>query len=352
MSSSRLSPCSWRARRSLDRAPLAVSVAFALALTACGGGDELANGADKRRASPTNTVSAVTLNGEWPLTGELLDGGLPNHPVYVVKIDNTSSSAPQMGLSSADLVVEELVEGGLTRLAALYYEDIPKVVGPVRSMRASDIGIVKPISATVVASGAADRTIGRLNGAKISFLSEGSTGYYRDSSRSAPYNLFVELTKLAGNPPKRWGAPQSPYLTFGREDDFQGTMSVRTITAQFSGGHTTRWEYTDGGWLRPDSFAQEKEDFEPDNILLLRVRTQDAGYRDPAGNPVPETILVGKGDAVLVHGDHALRCTWSKAVKGSQLHLRMRDGDEVTVPAGNTWIELVPSDGGGVTLSR
>ncbi len=338
-------------RRSLNAA-LALAVSLALALAACGGDDETEPEADDPRTEPTNTVSAVTLNGEWPLTGEKLDGDLPEHPVYVVKVDNTSGSAPQVGLSSAELVVEQLVEGGLTRLAIMYYEDVPEMVGPVRSMRASDIGIVKPVSATIVASGAARPTIARLDFAAVPFLTEGSTGFSRDEGRTAPYNLFVDLAEVAANPPKRWGAPQNPYLDFGGEDDFAGDIPVQTIAAQFSAGETTRWEYVDDAWVRPDSLAQEGEDFEPDNVLLLRVRTQDAGYQDSAGSPVPETVFAGKGDAVLVHGDKALRCTWSKAVKGSTLQLKTQGGDEVVVPAGNTWIELVPSDGGTVTLGK
>ncbi len=62
-------------------------------------------------------------------------------------MDNTDASAPQLGLGSADMVVEELVEGGLTRLAAFFYSELPGDVGPVRSMRASDIGIVSPVDA-------------------------------------------------------------------------------------------------------------------------------------------------------------------------------------------------------------
>ena len=84
------------------------------------------------------------MQGTWPLTGLPAKGPAPDHPVYVVKIDNTESSAPQVGLSKADLVTEELVEGGLTRLAVFFYSASPTQVGPVRSMRASDIGIVKP----------------------------------------------------------------------------------------------------------------------------------------------------------------------------------------------------------------
>ena len=148
------------------------------------------------------TANAFTLTGEWPLTGKALDGDPPNHPVYVVKIDNTANSAPQVGLSSADMIVEELVEGGLTRLAVFFDSDIPDLVGPVRSMRASDVGIVKPASATLVASGAARRTIRVLSRHHVATMTEGSTGFFRDGSRTAPYNLFMKLTR-SGRPAGR-----------------------------------------------------------------------------------------------------------------------------------------------------
>jgi hypothetical protein len=280
--------------RRLAPSATGMTVVLAVSLAACGGDEE--SNADPEGASPTNTVSAVTLAREWPLTGKELDGDLPDHPVYVVKIDNTQSSAPQVGLDSADMVVEELVEGGLTR--------------------------------------------------------EDATRFYRDASRSAPHNLFVELSKVAAEPEKDWDAPQNPYLPFGDEDDFEGDISVASITAMFSGGHTTRWEYAGGEWQRADSLAERGKDFEPANILLLRVKTRDAGYLDPAGNPVPETVFSGTGGAALVHGDKAVRCVWSKRFLGSSLELRTENGDPVTVPAGHTWIELVPVDGGRVTLGR
>ncbi len=324
-----------------------------LALGACGGGEDTPAEVGKDVAGPTNTASAVTLNGAWPLTGRELDGDLPEHPVYVVKIDNTSSSAPQVGLDSADLVVEEMVEGGLTRLAVFYYEETAQTVGPVRSMRASDIGIVKPVSATVVASGAARRTTARLEGAKIATTTEAhGAGFFRDGGRNAPYDLFIQLSKIAAEPEKRWGAPANPYLTFGDAGDFKGDVTVTSIDAHFSPGHMTRWVYGKGGWTRPDSYAETGKDFQPDNLLLLRVRTRDAGYKDPAGYPVPETVFSGRGQGVLVHGDKALKVTWVKTFRGSPLKLKLKNGDEVAVPVGRTWIELVPADGGNVTLTK
>jgi hypothetical protein len=323
--------------------------ALSLVLAACGGDDKKQGSSDP--TDSTSTASALTLNGEWPLTGQKLDGDLPGHPVYVVKMDNTEASSPQVGLGSADMVVEELVEGGLTRLAAFYYEQIPDNVGPVRSMRASDIGIIKPVSATIVASGAARPTLNRLAGAHVSTRVEGDTGFYRNDGRSAPYNLFMHLKDLADKP-GAFHPPTQTYLPFGDEKDFSGDVTVKAIAASFSGGHTTDWTYTDKGWTRPGSYAESGDDFLADNVLLLRVQVGDAGYLDGAGNPVPETRLVGKGEAVLVHGDKALVCRWSKRARTSTLSLATNSGKSVTVPAGHTWIELVPRDTGNVKLSK
>ena len=220
-----------------------------------------------------------------------MDGDAPANPVIVTKVDNTSSSAPQVGLGQADMVVEELVEGGMTRLAAFYYSRLPQVVGPVRSMRASDIGIV-PTGAHVVTSGAAAVTLGRINKAGIPFVTEGAKGVYRDNARSAPYNLFADLKTIAGT--IKGGDAPEPYLAFGEEGDFSGGKPARTLSAAF-GGHTTTWQFQDGTYVNTNSYAAEGDAFPATSVLALRVQIGDAGYRDPAGYTRPGDEVRGEG---------------------------------------------------------
>ncbi|MGI8701347.1 MAG: DUF3048 domain-containing protein [Nocardioidaceae bacterium] len=288
----------------------------------------------------------------WPLTGEPRTGKLPDHPVYVVKVDNTSSAAPQLGLDGADMVVQELVEGGITRLAVFYYSSIPDRVGPVRSMRASDIGITEPANAFIVASGAAGKTMMLLNEAGINRITEGAAGFYRSSTRYAPYNLMMHLPALAGHVNREWSPPTKPYLPFGPASRFTGTIPVRHVTATFSGAHTDDWLLEGSKWVRTNSYALGGHDFAVDNILVLRVQVGDAGYLDPGGNPVPETFFYGSGDATLIHGDRAVRGTWHKDGTRGAVTLQSTDGKPITVPAGHTFIELVPANGGSLGLSR
>jgi hypothetical protein len=350
MSFGRLSRRARAPRAVRTGALIAVPALLALSLAGCGGDDASDPEAADSPTDSTNTAGAMTLNQEWPLTGEPVDGELPDHPVYVVKIDNTESSAPQVGLGSADMIVEELVEGGLSRLAVFFYSDVPDNVGPVRSMRATDVGVVKPALGQIVASGGARPTRSVIAQAHIVDHLEGSTGFYRNDERPAPYNLFDHLSERADKPGAHWKPPPSPYLPFGDASDFTGSIKVDSIQASFSTAHTTSWKYTNAGWTRPDSYAESGDDFVADNILLLRVKIGDAGYRDPAGNPVPETFFFGSGPGVLVHGDHAQKVKWTKHGKAGKLTLKSMKGNDVDVPAGHTWIELIPEQTGSVNL--
>jgi len=329
------------------RVALALTLSASLALAGCSKDKgSSAGGSDQPDAQAT--AQGLTLAGEWPLTGEKASGAAPKHPVMVVKIDNTASSAPQRGLGRADLITEELVEGGSTRLAVFFYRNTPKLVGPVRSMRATDIGIVKPAKAVLVASGGAPPTVRRIKQAGITTFTEGATGYQRDGSRRAPYNLFMQLDRLASKLQAKETVPA--YLPFGSSKDLPQGQPAKGLAAKFSGGHTTNWRYEGGKYTNLNSFAMSGERFRPDNVLVLRVKVGDAGYKDPAGNPVPETHFTGKGQAMLFHGGRVVRGTWSKSLD-STISLSTKSGN-LAVPAGHTWIELVPADNGDVTITR
>lgn len=330
------------------KAVVVALAATSLLLAGCGGDDEEAP-SESAPSEPTSETAgeAPPEPTYWPLTGLERKGNAPKHPVIVTKVDNTSSSAPQVGLGAADLVVEELVEGGYTRLAAFYYSKVPGDIGPVRSMRASDIGIV-PEGATVVTSGAAQVTINRVNGAGIPWITEGDAGVYRETSRSAPYNLFARLGEIA----KRLKAEEEPppYLPWGTAADLPRGGKASTLTADF-GAHSTSWQFQGGGYVNTDSYAAEGDEFPADSVLVLRVKVGDAGYRDPSGYPVPETKFEGKGAAMLFHGGRVVKGTWTKDGLTGAIELSTKGG-ELTVPAGRVWVELVPAVNGTLTFAK
>lgn len=336
------------------RAATAATLALAcsLALAACGGGDD----SDDEKGPDAQAVAAgARLASTWPLTGLPVTGkqeAAQTHPVMVLKMDNTYASSPQMGLGEADMVVEELVEGGMTRLAVFYYSQVPGDVGPVRSMRASDIGIVSPVDADVVTSGAAQVTLNRIGNAGITYFTEGDKGFYRDSSRSAPYNLFTDMAQTASLAKTDEAARPADYLPWGDDAALASAKPASTISASFSGGHTTNWTFAGGRYTNENTYAAQGDEFPADSVLVLRVKVGDAGYTDPAGNPVPETKFTGKGQALLFHDGKVLRGQWTKNSLEGALQLTGEGGETMTVPAGHTWIELVPATGGSVRFQK
>ncbi len=326
---------------------LSALVATSMFLAACGG-----SSSSSPAASPQKVAGGQTITQYWPLTGLKVPSNKSaqlTRPVLVTKMDNTASSAPQIGLGKADMVVEELVEGGLTRLAAFYYSTIPGNVGPVRSMRASDIDIVSPVHASLVTSGAAPRTIALIHGAHIPFFGESTKGFYRSPQRAAPYNLFVHLNEVAAAAKTKAKTPPD-YLKWGSAKDLPKGKKATSIAAQFSPGRTTLWSYTNGSYHNINSNAPAGDQFPATNVLVLRVKEGNAGYLDPAGNPVPRTLLTGKGKALLFHHGREVTATWHKGKPGSSITLTTSKG-QLKVPAGHTWIELVPISG-NVTFKK
>jgi hypothetical protein len=329
-------------------------LAAGLVLSACGGG-----GNDKPQSAekPSGSASPTTPPPPqfWPLTGIQAPAGesvAKNRPVIAVKIDNTENSSPQLGLGSADMVVEELVEGAATRLAAFFYSELPKTVGPVRSMRASDIGVVSPVGATVVTSGAAGVTISRISKAGINFIQEGAKGFFRDNSRRTPswYHLLDHLDETATLARTKTAKTPKSYLTFGPAADFPAGAPATQVDVPFGGFHTTKWLFQGGHYVNTNSFAKKGDQFAADNVLVIRAHIGDAGYLDPAGNHVPEIQLDGRsGKALLFHGGKVVRGTWSKKAASSPFELATAAGP-LKVPAGHTWIELVPDNGPQLTI--
>ncbi len=300
--------------------------------------------------TPDASRDAATLIRANPFTGKAAPKGLPDHPAFLVKIENTAAGAPQYGLSEADMVVEELVEGGLTRLAAFFYSQTPDKVGHVRSTRTTDIALVKPTGGHLIASGGAGVAVRKIKAAGVDFHSEdtGNLTLTRDSAKSAPYDRLLDLDAYADQHASSKAAIPAPYLPFGATPT-AAKKKATSFDVRFSRGSATRWKYADGRYTRVNGHAQKGKDFSPDTVLVLFTRQADAGYRDPAGNPVPETVFTGKGKAVVLHGGTMLEARWSKKNAGAPVRL-VAGGKPVVLEPGKVFVELVPQGAGGISV--
>lgn len=333
---------------------VAVSAA-ALTLTACSSSD------DKEPTTPeVSKGTSQKLVEISPLTGRALPNGRPDNPVFVVKIENTAAGAPQYGLDKADLVVEELVEGGLTRLAALYYSNLPSKIGHVRSLRDTDIGIAAPVGGQVVASGGAAGTYRRVEGADIKVFSEdaGSPGFSSDPAKSRPYNRLINLKTVAKKAKTtKIHGPYLPWTPKKAKDDKADSAATpprskraRSATVRFSNSTSTTWALKAGKWQRTNGHAAKGKDFKANTMIVMFCKVGDAGYTDPAGNPVPETKLEGKGRALIFRGNKVTEVQWLKPSLEESITFSTKAGDPFTIDPGKVFFQLVPKGDGKVTL--
>ena len=145
---------------------------------------------------PAQRQQAQVTQLRSPFTGEPVRS--PNR-VLAVKIDNIVNARPQTGLTHADIVYVLPVEGGLSRFLGVFSSHYPPVTGPVRSAREDDLELLRQFGRPAFAySGATATLLPYIHRtARIVDLYSGITsGYYRDTSRVAPYNLYAHTPPL------------------------------------------------------------------------------------------------------------------------------------------------------------
>ena len=129
----------------------------------------------------------------WPLTG-VTTAAVADRPALAVKIENSVDARPQTGLNAADIVWEQVVEGGITRFVAVYHSTVPSQIGPVRSVRPMDPGIAAPLHGLFAFSGGQEPFVDAVAASGLQVLSQGrgAGGFYRIDSRSAPHNTYAK----------------------------------------------------------------------------------------------------------------------------------------------------------------
>ncbi|MGH3718628.1 MAG: DUF3048 domain-containing protein [Pseudonocardiaceae bacterium] len=277
-----------------------------------------------------------------PFTGLPADLGAP---VLCVKIDNAAEARPQSGLELADLVYVEPVEGGLSRLLAVYQSRVPSVVGPVRSTRASDVQLLANFGRPALAFSGAAPVVGALVSRApvldVSALARPGD-YYRDRRRPMPHNLYGDAKALrqGGTPPEDIGFRFGPTPPGGRpvpgtEVRYPATaIGVQWVPAE------ARWvismdgaPLTSASGLRPGAAT----------VVLQRVPVLDTSVRDASGSPSPFAATVGAGDAVVLRDGLAFTGHWSRPTPDAITTFTQPDGSLLTFAPGPVWVVLVPA---------
>ena len=281
------------------------------------------------------------VDGVLSLTG--LPGTVPDRPAAVVKIDNGSAADPHIGLNAADLVIEEEVEGGVTRFAAVFHST-SSIVGPVRSGRTTDVALISGLGTPLLLySGANAITQGiLLDQAAIELRGEGwSSGFWRDRSRRAPSNLF---TDTAPHWASATGAPPPPQFHYRDPGSSAEGVAVEEVSVAYPSS-VARWVWDGSAWRRWQRGAEHRlvdgEQVSAANVVVIEAEEVDTGMVDAGGGAVPEFVFVGTGRATVFTDGRRIEGTWTRPTLASVATLTVGPGRPIELTPGRTWVQLV-----------
>lgn len=334
---------------------MAPVLAVALFAGACSGGQ----GAGGASGSPQAGIDAAASSpaaGKCPLTDkDPPPGGSAQRPILAVKVDGSLAAAPQAGLESADVVFDEPVEGGIGWFLALFQCGDPLRVGPVREARPEDAGLLQSFgSALLATAGGSQLVMDALRATPgIASLDASSQGqaFSRDSTRTAPHNLYANPAALRAAPLKGSlttpGMPRSPFV-FATGPP--ATHLGKANSVSFTLGPTVEYRYdaTTNAYLRSENgkadLAASGTQLGVTNVVVLWVPT-DQTRLDAAGNTTPNPVVVGQGNVMVLSDGLEHDGTWKRANASAPLSLLDRSGNPIPLAPGNTWIHLLASDG-------
>lgn len=324
-------------------------------------------------------VSAAGLNSRcaacWPLNGQPLTAtSSPNHRTLAVKIDNAPAARPHYGISQADVMLELLVEGFITRLAGYFHSQDPGTIGAVRSVRYSDRYTTPMVRGALVASGASQSTSDLINrdvanGNYVIVSPQFGEGaaFYRSSAdgRVAPYNLFSTGSALRQAAANEGGAgavtvPSWDFLTSPVHQPTAGGFfgsvpasfieipyrSNATVRYQYDGASNTYARYQSNGF----SFQREVDAangvaIAARNIVIINTDIITTTVQEDAGGAFSlDMRLTGTGPATMFRDGRRQDGTWYRGTWFDPFTFISQNGERMLLSPGQTWIHIIPID--------
>jgi len=306
-----------------------------------------------------------------PLTGVELGGQSVEGPSIAIKIDNTGAGRPQVGIAAADIVFEELVEGGVTRYLAVYHTEVPDEVGPVRSGRPQDADLVASLGGVFVFSGVGNSNVREIIRATGLTLVEHDTSsgtpdgkfFFRSARKPAPLNLHIQASGLLEN----YQTLASPVQQFEyRTDPSQASAvvagdAVDSLTVVFSRAIESIWKWDEkaGVYLKFLSNGSPDTDADGTQIQATNVIVLTPNYFDIESLP-SANISGTKESAFVFTGGKMISGIFDATVFGSPMKLLTGDEEAIYLAPGKTFILLAPGAGsqaqgvsaGSMTISR
>ncbi len=277
------------------------------------------------------------------LTGEEISSEDANRPILGVMIENSEAARPQTGLDNAGIVFEAVTEGGITRYLAMYQEDQPEIVGPVRSVRAHFVDWVMGFDASIAHVGGSADALALIEERNAKTLNQFtySEPYYRDESREAPHNMYARTTGLRGLQAELEHA-KSTITDFPRSDDTPTVESViDSVSIDFSGPAFKvefRYDSTTNEYVRylagvPHIDTVTNKPITVKNLVVIKAKGLPNGVES-----------IGSGQALIFKDGAVKKAKWEQTDYNTRIKLYDDQNVELSLNRGHTWFAVIASD--------
>ena len=273
-----------------------------------------------------------------------------NGPVLVVKIDDSAQAHPQIGLEDADIVYIEQVEGGLTRLAAIFSSVIPQRIGPVRSARISDIDILSQFGRVAFAySGAQKKLLPVIASANLQDLGaqrQSPVIYTADPDRTQPYAMVLRadlLMQLIAEKSYQIDVAKNVGFKYGELQE-GGVATIKADMHWPAATYSATWSSDESRWLLTHNSSVNVADsgivLGPTTLVIQMVSITDSEYKDKVGGVTPFSQTVGTGKAYVLRDGQRFVTTWNRPFADSGTTFTFEDGTVMNFDPGQIWIAL------------
>ena len=312
-----------------------------------------------RRTIIIGAISSLFLTGcavasevvsEKVVINELSGRDGTNGPILVVKIDDTNQAHPQIGLEDADIVYIEQVEGGLTRLAAIFSSVIPQRIGPVRSARISDIEILSQFGRVAFAySGAQKKLLPVIASANLQDLGaqrQSPTIYTTDPKRNQPFAMVLRadlLMQLTKDKNYQIDTAKNVGFKFGELQE-GGAPTMKADMYWPAATYSAKWSSNESRWLLSHNKLIDVADsgvvLGPTTLIIQMVSITPSEYKDKVGGVTPFSQTVGSGKAYVLRDGQRFTTTWSRPSVDAGTTFTFADGTVMNFDPGQIWIAL------------
>ena len=285
-----------------------------------------------------------------PVTNALSGKRGVNGPILVVKIDDTAQAHPQIGLEYADIIYIEQVEGGLTRLAAIFSSVVPQRIGPVRSARISDLDILAQFGRVAFAySGAQQKLLPLITSANLQDLGaqrQSPRIFTTDPHRIQPYAMVLRADLLMTEIKNRnFQIDTSKSIGFKFGPIPKGGVATSEVVMHWPAAtYSASWSATMSRWLLSHNKSADIADsgvrLGPTTLIIQMVAITPSIYRDKVGGVTPFSQTVGSGKAYVLRNGQRFVTTWHRPTVDSGTSFTFDDGSAMVLDPGQIWIAL------------